>query len=317
MSQPLVSIIIPCFNAATCVGEAIECSLSQTHPRVEVIVVDDGSTDQSVEILKSYGDRIRWTTGPNRGGCAARNSGLQMAQGEFVQFLDADDLLHPSKVCRQLALAQEQPDRIVYSDYDWHRMEDPENKERFAVDCGARDAVVFVLEEPRLSIQAPLHQRQWLLDCDGFREDLNGSQEIDLHLRLACAGHKFLRLPECLSTVRGISGSVSSNYVRTIGEQLKYLPQRVDELEQRGELTEERRRAFAGQMARLGRACLQRGGTEVGTRFLEHADRVLPSVGIELAYSPRMRPCVRLLGPGLTERLVLFKRKLMGQAVPL
>ncbi|MCA9073882.1 MAG: glycosyltransferase [Planctomycetaceae bacterium] len=316
MNNTLVSIIIPCFNAAEYVGEAIESALNQTAPHIEVIVIDDGSTDDSVNVLRSYEDRICWQTGPNRGGGAARNTGLKQANGEFVQFLDADDLLHLEKVSRQLAVAARHPDRIVYSDYDWHPMGEPENRKTFAVDCGDRDSIVFILEEPRFSIQAPLHRRNSLLSIGGFREDLKGSQEIDLHLRLACAGHQFTHLPERLSTVRGIPGSVSSHYVRTIGEQLKYLPDLADQLEQIGQLTDDRRSAFAGQMARLGRACLQRGGTEVGMAFLAQADRLLPSAGINMAYSPKMRPCVRLLGPTLTERLVLLKRRLCGQTIP-
>ncbi len=63
----LVSIIIPCYNREKYVGEAIESALGQTYPHKEVIVVDDGSTDRSIEVIKSFGDRVRWETGPNRG----------------------------------------------------------------------------------------------------------------------------------------------------------------------------------------------------------------------------------------------------------
>ncbi|MBK8909688.1 MAG: glycosyltransferase [Rhodospirillales bacterium] len=98
MTEPLVSIIIPCWNAEAFVGEAIDSALAQTYRNAEVIVIDDGSTDGSLEVIKSYGDRIRWETGPNRGAPAARNRGLALAAGAYVLFLDADDLLLPPAI---------------------------------------------------------------------------------------------------------------------------------------------------------------------------------------------------------------------------
>src|SRR4029077_11072398 len=97
----LVSILIPCFNAERWVAQAIESALGQTWPEKEVIVVDDGSTDAGLTIIKAFGDRIRWVTGPNRGGNVARNRLLELARGEWLQYLDADDYLLPEKIGRQ------------------------------------------------------------------------------------------------------------------------------------------------------------------------------------------------------------------------
>jgi glycosyltransferase involved in cell wall biosynthesis len=90
-SIPDVSVVIPCYNAERWVGRAIESVLTQEGVTVEVIVIDDGSTDNSVDVLRAYGERIHWETGPNRGACAARNRGLELARAEYVMFLDADD----------------------------------------------------------------------------------------------------------------------------------------------------------------------------------------------------------------------------------
>lgn len=95
---PLVSIIIPCYNAEEYVAEAIQSALDQAYPNCEVIVIDDGSNDGSLEEIKRFGDKIRWETGPNRGGCAARNRGFEISAGSFVQFFDADDLLHHQRI---------------------------------------------------------------------------------------------------------------------------------------------------------------------------------------------------------------------------
>jgi glycosyltransferase involved in cell wall biosynthesis len=89
----MVSVLIPCYNNEAFVGKAIESALEQTYSNIDVIVVDDGSTDQSLQVIKSYGDQIKWHTGPNRGACAARNTAFSLSKGEFVQFLDADDIL--------------------------------------------------------------------------------------------------------------------------------------------------------------------------------------------------------------------------------
>lgn len=94
----LVSIIIPCYNAERWVAEAIQSCLDQTYSPIEIIVIDDGSTDKSLEVIKSFGHKIRWETGPNQGGNVARNRGLELAKAEWLQYLDADDYLLPDKI---------------------------------------------------------------------------------------------------------------------------------------------------------------------------------------------------------------------------
>lgn len=102
--KPLVSVIIPNYNYAKYVREAIDSALEQTYPNVEIIVVDDGSKDDSPEILKSYGKKIKTVFQENAGVSAARNNGVRMSQGEFVAFLDADDIWFPEKIEKQIEL---------------------------------------------------------------------------------------------------------------------------------------------------------------------------------------------------------------------
>jgi glycosyltransferase involved in cell wall biosynthesis len=99
----LVSILIPCFNAERWIGQAIESALAQTYSPTEIIVVDDGSTDRSLDIIKGFGQRIRWETGPNRGANATRNRLLTLARAPWLQYLDVDDYLLPDKVERQMS----------------------------------------------------------------------------------------------------------------------------------------------------------------------------------------------------------------------
>lgn len=102
--SPLVSIIIPCHNAERWLAGTLESALAQTWTAKEIIVINDGSSDNSLTIARSFASRgVRVADQPNQGASAARNHGLRLARGEFIQFLDADDLLAPDKIAHQVA----------------------------------------------------------------------------------------------------------------------------------------------------------------------------------------------------------------------
>lgn len=110
MSPPFVSILIPCYNAAPWLRATLDSCLAQTWPHCEIILVDDGSTDDSVALARAYESRgVRVLTQANRGASAARNTARRAARGDYLQFLDADDLLAPEKIARQLARAAQAP----------------------------------------------------------------------------------------------------------------------------------------------------------------------------------------------------------------
>lgn len=96
MTMPPISIIIPCFNAAKYIHAAIESILTQFYPNIEIIVIDDGSTDASAPIIQSFGTAVHYLYQPNGGAAAARNIGLRQAMGSWIGFLDADDLMMPN-----------------------------------------------------------------------------------------------------------------------------------------------------------------------------------------------------------------------------
>lgn len=121
MSQTLnterVSVVIPCFNAAPYVGEAIESVLTQVRRDDEVIVIDDGSTDNSAQIIAEFGKRIRYQHQDNQGISAARNSGLALTTGAFVGFLDADDLWSQRSLSLRLGCLTANPD--IHCAFGW------------------------------------------------------------------------------------------------------------------------------------------------------------------------------------------------------
>lgn len=101
--EPLVSILIPAHNAEAWINDAIRSAIAQTWPRTEIIVVDDGSTDQTLAAARNFeSNNVRVVTQPNQGAAVARNTALSLAQGDYIQWLDADDILHPRKIERQV-----------------------------------------------------------------------------------------------------------------------------------------------------------------------------------------------------------------------
>lgn len=108
--QPLVSIIMPAYNAQRYIGEAIRSVLEQDYPRLELIVVDDGSTDQTAHEARAFGERVRVLEKTNGGAAAARNHGMLVAQGELIAFLDADDIWLPGKLSAQVGFLIKHPE---------------------------------------------------------------------------------------------------------------------------------------------------------------------------------------------------------------
>ena len=110
MEHPLISCIVPVFNGERYLSEAVDSLLAQTYKSVEIIVVDDGSTDRTPQIVESFGKQIRSLRQVNGGPAAARNSGVRIARGDFIAFLDADDLWHPEKLARQINCLEVRPE---------------------------------------------------------------------------------------------------------------------------------------------------------------------------------------------------------------
>ena len=106
----LVTVVIPAYNCEPWVAEAIDSALAQDHANVEVVVVNDGSTDGTLSVLRRYGDRIRLVDQKNAGPPAARNAGLAAARGQYIAFLDADDVWWPTKLSDQVSFLQGHPD---------------------------------------------------------------------------------------------------------------------------------------------------------------------------------------------------------------
>jgi len=112
--KPLVSILIPAYNAEKWIAYTLQSAVAQTWPRKEIIVVDDGSRDRTAEVVRGFASKgVAVLSTENRGLLAAQNHGFQFCQGDYIQWLDADDLLAPDKIERQLAALQEVDSRRI------------------------------------------------------------------------------------------------------------------------------------------------------------------------------------------------------------
>src|SRR5438046_4904700 len=117
---PLISILIPAYNAERWIGDTVRSALAQTWPRAEIIIVDDGSRDQTLRVARQFAAKnVSVVTQENQGASAARNKAFELCQGDYIQWLDADDLLSPDKVTRQMAAAEESQDKRVLFSSAW------------------------------------------------------------------------------------------------------------------------------------------------------------------------------------------------------
>jgi glycosyltransferase involved in cell wall biosynthesis len=196
--MPLVSIVIPCYNGEKFIKEAIDSALAQTYS--EVIVINDGSTDRSLEIIKSFGSKIKIVSTENQGVQLTRNKGIELANGEYVKFLDSDDVLLPDCIEKQIARSTQLPldtKAIVYGDVDWT---DPQLKTILGYPSHPQpadlDPVAAIMSYSPLT-SCPLHKREYLVKVGGFDPFLVNRHENDLHLRLVLAGVQFVYDP-CL-----------------------------------------------------------------------------------------------------------------------
>ena len=203
-NSTLVSAIVPTYNRAGIVGDAIDSILGQTYPHVEVIVVDDGSTDGTQSVLNRYGDRIRVITQENAGAAAARNRGVEAARGDLLAFLDSDDLWLPRKLERQVTLLEKAGPsavcclcniRMRWHDKDRSSFEiaqlNPPCEEGIWLNADEVLATRFVLFNQGVVIRREVMER-----LGGFDESLRFMEDFDLPLRLSLEGRwTFIREP--------------------------------------------------------------------------------------------------------------------------
>ncbi len=243
--KALVSVIIPCYRAECWVREAIQSCLDQTYQPIEIIVIDDGSADQTTRIVldaaKSAKVSIRLFESAHKGGSAARNQGVAAAAGDYVQFLDADDLMSPRKIEIQTALAARSHETISCGSWVWLKQSNghcaTERPKQHMSYTG--DFIHEWLQGNFFAVHCFLWPRKVVVELGGWDESLSACQDGDLYIRAVLKGVRFSFAPESVVYYRSGHSRDSVSSRRTLDSlksRMRVLDKVQSGLENRGDL---------------------------------------------------------------------------------
>jgi len=273
--HPPVSIIIPTYNRAGLLGRAIDSVLIQDYPAFELLVVDDGSSDATPELLAGYGSSLRVITQKNRGASAARNAGIRAARHDLLAFLDSDDQFAPGKLARQAAAMARAPEyHISHTDEIWYRRGELLNQKKKHTRAGggifARSLKLCVV-----GMSTVMARREFFEKVGLFDEELPCCEDYDLWLRAAWR-MEFLHVPEPLTTKHGGRTDQLSHRHR-IGMDCYRIKVLVKILEVGGLNSEQKklaRQELVKKCRIYGQGCLKHGRPDEGESYLKMADKI-------------------------------------------
>jgi glycosyltransferase involved in cell wall biosynthesis len=296
-----ISVIIPCYNAARWLRNTLASVLAQTMPPLEIIFVDDDSSDGSADIVAAEFPQVRLLRGKNGGPSYARNLGAAAARGEWLQFLDADDLLHPMKLAWQQPTLAHQPAAVAFCYSPWQDLLE-QNGEWRGVNLYSTtlDPDPFVQTLDTFNhLSAGLIRRSWFERIGGFDEAKPLIEDVQLQLRLLLAGGTFAHIPtaEPVYSYRRWGQSLSRrDPSRFMAECWANLQLTERELKAQGQLTAPRRTLLA------------RNALIVARYYAEHDPALFEVVASEMA---RLDPTFLPTAPrplALTSRLLGYRR---------
>lgn len=314
-SLPLVSIVIPCYNAEAWIGHSIRSALEQDHPNKEVIVLDDGSTDASRQIIEAFGDRIQFLPGPHAGGNAARNQLTARARGEWVQYLDADDYLLPGKISSQVRLIGEHTNAVdvICSPVICYNPLRP--LESSSNNLPAADALLSFIEWGSFQTTGMLFRRDAILKVGGWKEEQPCCQEHELLLRLMMAGSGCGSGNVPLSVYRVASEATVSRRdpVRVIRTRMEITARAVEYLESTGHYTAAHRKALFVACMESARSAYAKSDVDLASQLYARARelgrwRLVRSEALPLRY----QMALLLFGFRRAELLAGLRRRWMS-----
>ncbi len=201
----LVSIIVPTYNYVAYIRGAVESALAQTYRPVEIIVVDDGSTDNIKEVLSDYiaSDKINYIYQENKGLAGARNTGINASRGDYICFLDSDDLIHEKKTEIQVKSLEENPEYgVAFSDFSYIRDHDLSSLIPANVKYSGELNFSKIISGEYMVIHAALIRREVFERVGYFDESLRKCEDYDFWLRIAMKGIRFLFIDQVLAYYR-------------------------------------------------------------------------------------------------------------------
>ncbi len=242
-SASTASVVIPAYNSAGCIRRAIDSALAQTLPPLEIIVVDDGSKDDTAAVVGAYSDPVRLIRQANGGPGAARNHGARVARGEWIGLLDADDAWLPHKLATQLLFTRSDKTGVVHA----------------AVLSGATQDIPERATFERLwsrnvvKTSTVLVRKSAFEQVGGFDEDraLIGVEDYNLWLRLARAGWDIVYCPEVVCDKTDVPGSLSNQIERFVKAERENVEKLAASLDLPEEMVRRKRAALAEEYGRL------------------------------------------------------------------
>jgi len=261
MDQPLVSVLIPCYNAERYISETLESVLSQTWQNIEVIVIDDGSRDASCAVVRSYKDkRVTLIQQPNCGAAATRNHAFQASRGDYIQFLDADDILDAKKIELQLRRLQQQENCVASA--EWGRFYHDISETRFNPEANWEDLYpIEWLVRSRQDGLGMLFPALWLIPrstaekAGPWDETLSLGDDGEYFTRVTLASEKVFFCPGARCYYRsGILNSLSGRKSRAAWKSQFRVIELCEEHLLRRENSERVRRGFALSWQHLAHA---------------------------------------------------------------
>jgi glycosyltransferase involved in cell wall biosynthesis len=308
-ATPLVSVVIPAYNVARFIRETLDSVFAQTIANYEVIVVNDGSpdTEEFERAIEPYRERLRYLSQENRGASAARNAGLRAARGEWIAFLDADDLWLPAYLDEQLRFIREHncdlacADAMIFGDSSAAGQTYMEAVMESAPASGEVTFLDLVSSDRSLMTSGVVARRDLILEVGLFDEALRNAQDFDLWLRLARHGARLAYQRQVLLCYRARQGSLSGDAINSHHRELRVF----DKIEQSYPLTPAERAAVA-PVIRNRRALLE---YELGKLHLLPGDFARARESFARAsnfgggWKPKVAGWLTRLAPGMMQAL--------------
>ncbi len=311
-NNPIVTVVIPAYNAARWIGETLDSVLAQSFPRdepdLEVIVVDDGSTDETSELVRAYGSRVRYLRKENGGAAAARNAGILAARGSYIAFVDADDLWMPEKLQMQMDLFSEHPD-LVWAYCDAVVFDDQSGRDLYRAGATAKLHVGDILRPLLLGCfipsPTPIIRREVFETVGYFDESplMRIGEDWNMWLRIA-AKYPVGLVDQPLARLRVHSASTTAQMDLRYALQSKLLVVESAIARDPARLSDLRNRAVAKLYVGMGEYLVQRGDRIGAREMFGRAIRHYPYEARTIVYW-----ATTLLPEMLLNRLIAMRRR--------
>ncbi|MDH3215256.1 MAG: glycosyltransferase family 2 protein [Candidatus Krumholzibacteria bacterium] len=295
MSRPMVSVVLPTYNRAGRLTEAMQSVLNQSYPRIELIVVDDGSNDGTPQVVSTFGDpRVRYTAHTvNRGASAARNTGIRIAQGEYLAFQDSDDAWRQDKLSVQIGAMQRAGTAVCVCS---HRLIDDCKVSEVTRSEGrwsGKDVIRYLLRGSSISTQTIVARTDAIRDAGGFDESLVVSEDYELCLRLALR-HDFVFVARTLVDINRSQDSISGD-ARRFAEAIERI------VSKHAKVFADDRRGYSLQMFKAGKYFAYSDSRKDSLHYVSRALKANPLNGkaivLLISLLTRTSPILRKIRP--------------------